>query len=53
MTAKLDRLIQDAKTALETIELAAKRNQGPQHALGSAEWLEQIAREMREEINTQ
>lgn len=51
MTAKLDRLIQDAKTAIETIEFAAKRNQGPQNAIGSAEWLENIAREMWEELN--
>ena len=50
MTARLDQLIKDANTAIETIELCAKRNQGQQHGIASAEWLEQIARDIREEL---
>lgn len=49
MTAKIHRLIEDARTALETIELA---DQG-QFAIDSATWLESIARKMLEELMTE
>ena len=43
-------LIKDANLALETIESCAHRPEARQHALSSAEWLELIARKIREEL---
>jgi len=49
----LESLLADAKTALETIHSAADRGSLPQHGVASADWLEQIARNIRAEINKQ
>ncbi len=43
-------LIKDANLALETIESCAHRTEARQHAISSAEWLEQLARQIREEL---
>lgn len=44
----MNALIKDARLALETIEHCAHRPESRQHAISSAEWLEQIARQIRE-----
>ena len=43
-------LIKDAHLALETIEICNHRPEARQHAISSAEWLEQIARQIREKL---
>lgn len=42
-------LVKDAKSALETIEFVADCDY-PAHGIAAAEWLEQIARQIREEL---
>lgn len=46
----MNALIKDARLALETIEHCAHRPESRQHAISSAEWLEQLARQIREQL---
>jgi len=50
MKSILARRIADARLALETIECTAGRPEAASHAKSSAEWLELIARQIREEL---
>jgi hypothetical protein len=44
-------LIKDAKLALKTIDNCAGREGAQAHAMASAEWLEKLARQIREELS--
>ena len=50
--SKLANLLADARTAIETLEFADGREDANQHAASSAEWLEQIAGQIREQLKT-
>lgn len=46
----MSHLLKDAGLALQTIEMCGERPEARQHAISSAEWLEQLARQIREEL---
>lgn len=45
-----DPLLADAKLAIETIQFVATHPESPAHGVAAADWLEQIARQIREEL---
>jgi hypothetical protein len=51
MTDQLKERIAAAKMAIETVEMCADRPEARQHAISSCDWLEQIARDIREELS--
>ncbi len=46
----IEQLLEDARLALETLELCHDRADAKGHAVSSAEWLEQTARKIREQL---
>jgi len=47
---EIARLIADARLALEPVEMTGGREDSRAHAISSAEWLEQTARKLRDEL---